>query len=171
MAFTPVGAGAGADHAAVPFGIRRFGGQDGHGRLLGQVKITYLGDGLRANQGDVAGEHQDVFVSLGLFAGAHDGVSGAPLVSLQDKLHAGVFHRGTHAFRLMTDYHVDVPGGYHLSCRGYHVRQERAAADFVENLGPFGFEPRALSRRHNDNGEGWRVGYILPGHEEIILTP
>ena len=47
--------------------------------------------------------------------------------------------------------------GHDLFRRGNHMRQDRLAADFMQNLGMFRFEPRAFARRHNRDGDARRL--------------
>jgi hypothetical protein len=159
-----------ANDASVTKWLWHFSRQHSHGGFLCKMKITQVLDGAGKEQRHITGKHQNVLVSLHLFAGALNGVSGAALICLQDKLHAHGRHHRAHGFRLMADHNVDVSGRRDLQRRGNYVRQQRPAADFVKNLGAFGFEPRAFAGRHDDNGEGLAGSHVLLRHEEIILT-
>ena len=144
--------GALAQHAAVSEGIGQFGGEQGHGGFLGRVKFAELLNGFRRDQRGVAGEHDDLVVGRERFAGHHQSVSSAALLSLQDEIHAGVGKGRAHTVSFMADDREDVRGWHDLGGRCDHVGQNWFAADFMENLGMLGFEPRSFARSHDCDG-------------------
>src|SRR5205807_4650991 len=95
--------GPGANHATVTERIGGRSGKDRHGSFLVEMEIAQMSNCLRSDQRHVARENKNILVRSHLFASAHNGVSGAALFSLQDKLDARGSNRGTHVFRLMAD--------------------------------------------------------------------
>ena len=53
-------AGRGAEDAAVAGGIRRDGGEDGHGGVLGEMQFAERRERFRPDERDVAGEHEQM---------------------------------------------------------------------------------------------------------------
>ena len=151
-----------ADNASVAGRVREVGGQNRHGRVILPVKVEDPGDGLGAEQGNVAGEHQHVVVPGQRLARRHDRVPGAKLFRLQHELHAGARHGFAHAFRLVPDDDENILRRQHCLGRLHHVVQQRPSADLVEDLGMSGFQPRALAGRHDGDGEA-RLGLRLAG--------
>jgi hypothetical protein len=137
--------------------VFRLGGNQGHGRVLGLVKLPELPDGLRADERGVAGEHQDVLVAGDGLSGALDGVAGAVLLFLIDEANAGGGHRRLDQLGLVADHGVDVGRGHDLAGSGNHVAQQGLAADLVQNLGPARLEAGSFAGGHDDDGQvrGW----------------
>ena len=52
--------GCGAEDAAVAGGVGGDGGEDGHGGVLAEVEVADGGDGFGADEGDVAGEDEEM---------------------------------------------------------------------------------------------------------------
>ncbi len=86
-------------------------------------------------------------------ASAHDGVTRAALLRLQDKLHAKLFYGSTHVIRLMADDHVNVTGRHDLPRCLDHMSQQWLAANLMQHFGAAGLKTRAFAGRHNDDGE------------------
>ena len=59
----------------------------------------------------------------------------------------------------MADDAEDVVGGDDGLGGGDDVEEEGAAADLVEDLGAFAFEPRAFAGGHDGDGEVWWCPY------------
>ena len=152
-----------ADDASVAGRVREVGGQNGHGRVILAVKVEDPGDGLGAEQGNVAGEHQHVVIPGQRLASRHDRVPGAELFRLHHELHAGARHGFAHAFRLVPDDDENILRRQHCLGRFHHVVQQRPSADLVQDLGMPGFQPRALARRHDGDGEA-RLGLRFSGN-------
>jgi hypothetical protein len=144
--------GALAQDASVPGGPLQHRGQQSHGGFLREVEITQLGDGFRRDLRRIAGQHDDGVISGQGLLRDHQGVSGAALLLLQDKVHAAIGHGCADEFRFVADDDVDVGGGHDLRGGGDHVRQQRLAARLVQHFGVFRFQARAFSRRHNGDG-------------------
>jgi hypothetical protein len=88
-----------------------------------------------------------------LLAGAHDGVSGAALLSLQNELDAQRLDSGAHLFRLMAHDDIDVFGRNDLLGCFDNMRQQRLACYLMKHFGALGFKPGAFSRRHDYDGK------------------
>ena len=110
--------------------------------------------------GSVAVKHNHLVVGRQGIARNHQGVAGAFLRFLLDKFHAGVSDGLAHSVGLMTDDGVDIVRRDDLGRGGNHMRQQRLAADFVEHLGMFRFQPRALARSHDGDGEPRRLRIV-----------
>ena len=163
--------GAGANHATIAKRIGRRGGKNRHGSFFAEMEIAQTSNGLRSDQRHVAGEHKNILVRSHLFASAHNGVSGAALFSLQDKLHAHGRNGSTHIFRLMADDDIDVLGGNDLLRGLDYVRQQRLAAYFMQHLGAAGLEPSAFACCHDYDGKLMVAVDFLVTHQAIILKP
>ena len=85
MASTSSPPAATADDAAVTGGVGRLGREDGHRRLMRQVKIADSGDCLGPDERHISGEHQHGVVGGERLAALHQGVSGAKLLALFDE--------------------------------------------------------------------------------------
>ena len=147
-----------ANDAAVAGGIFQLRAQDGHRSLFLTMKVAQLADGVRGDERSVAGEHDDVVVSGEGLAGAHERVTGAALRFLNHELNASTLNRLADARGLVTDNGVNVFRRDDLLGGGDYMRQQRLAADFVQDFGQFRLQPRALARGHDrDGGSGFAV--------------
>ena len=130
--------------------------------MLAKVEVADGGDGFGADEGDVAGEDEEVFGEWGAgelevgFEHLH-GVAGAALLGLEDELDSGVSDGGADAVGFVADDAEDVVGGDDGLGGGDDVEEEGAAADLVEDLGASAFEPRAFACGHDGDGEIWSV--------------
>ena len=61
--------------------------------------------------------------------------------------------------------------GNHLAGRGDDVRQQRLAADLVQNLGPLRFQPRAFARGHDHDGRASDVSIHCWHHARRLRHP
>ena len=97
-------------------GSAGIGGEDGHGgAFAGDGTSQTARDGFGPDEGDVAGEDEEIFGWRGageLEDGLEhlDGVAGAALLGLQDELDAGVLDGGADAVGFVADDAVDVVG-------------------------------------------------------------
>ena len=158
-----------AEDAAVAGGVGGDGGEDGHGGVLGEMEVADGGDGFGADEGDVAGEDEEVLGERGFVEGEEGlehlhGVAGAALFGLEDELDAGVLDCGFYAVGLVADDAEDVVGGDDLLCGGDDVEEEGAAADLVEDFGALALEPGAFSCGHDGDGEVWGVHIGIWSH-------
>src|ERR1041385_209256 len=128
------------------------------------MKVAHLGNGFRADQRHVSRKHQDVAVSGNVLTGAHDGMAGAALFGLQNKLYAHGRDRGAYAFRLMADDHVNMFSRDNLLRRLDHMRQQRLAANLMQYLGAFRLEPGAFAGSHDYDCEIARASYLFLRH-------
>src|SRR5208283_4438854 len=144
-----------ANHTAISIRIVEISAEQSHRRLLCAVKVAEFPNRLGGNQWSVSGKYDNlvIFTTRECFACHYERVSGATLLGLEHEVHAGAGNRRTHALRLMADDHEYVARGRDLCSRGDHIRQDRLAADLMQNLGMFRFESRALARRHNRDGD------------------
>ena len=60
---------------------------------------------------------------------------------------------GADALGFVTDDGEDVGGRDDARSGGDHMRQQRLAADFVQNLGKLRLKPRAFARGHDGDGD------------------
>ncbi len=162
MAVTSGASGCGAEDSAVAGGVGGDGGEDGHGGALGEVEVADGLDGFGADEGDVAGEDEEVLgkgiAGEGEVGFEHlEGVAGAALLGLEDELDSGGCYGGADAVGFVADDAVDVVGGDDGFCGGDDVEEEGAAADLVEDFGAFTFEPRAFAGGHDGDGESFGV--------------
>ena len=144
-----------AQHAAITGRVGRNGGQDGHGRVILQVRVAQPCDGLRTNERHIAGQHQQMLrcSSAGVavpVAHALQCVAGAQLLRLQDELYTSSGRRGLYLFRLVAHHHRDAVCRNDRLCRCNHVQQQRPAAHLVQHLGPRAAQAGALARSHDD---------------------
>src|SRR4029077_13580156 len=118
------------------------------------MKVAELPDGFGSNQRSVAGEHDDlvIFIARERFARHHERVPGAALSGLQHEVHARPGNRLSHALRLVADDHEDVLRGHDFLRGDYDMRQDRLAADVMQNTRMFRLESRTLARRHDRDG-------------------
>jgi hypothetical protein len=105
-----------------------------------EVGVTDGSDGLGADEGDVAGEYEEVFgdglAGKGKEGFDHlEGVAGSALLGLQDELDSGGFDDPADAVGFVADDAVDVVGGDDLSGGVDDVKEEGAASDLVEDFG------------------------------------
>ena len=126
--------------------------------MLGEVEVADGGEGFGADEGDVAGEDEEVFgkgsAGEGEVGFEHlEGVAGAALLGLQDELDAGGGDGGADAVGFVADDAVDVVGGDEGFGGGDDVEEEGSAADLVEDFGALGFEPGAFAGGHDGDGE------------------
>ena len=156
--------GIGTKDAAIAGGVVGDGGEDGHGGVLTEMDVVDGGEGLGTDEGDVAGENEQVLWRL--VAGEREpcfdhlqSVSGAALLGLQDELDAGVFDGGLYAVGLMADDAVDLVGWNESSGGGDDVEKEGAASDLVKNFGALAFEPRAFACGHDGDCESCSIHY------------
>src|ERR1041385_6335900 len=158
-----------ANHPAIPKRVGRFGGENRHGSFLAEMEVAHTRDRLRTDQWHITGKHQNVLIALHLLAGAHDGVPGAALLRLQHKLHAKRLHGLAHALRLVANDYVNIIGRDDLLRRFDYVRQQRLSANLMQHLSAPGFQARAFTRSHNQNGKVARTGYRRFSHERTYL--
>ena len=139
-------------------------------------RVAEGADGLGADEGDVAGEDDEV-LGEGL-AGEGEvgldhlqGVAGAALLGLEDELDAGVGDGGADAVALVADDAVDLVGGDDGLGGGDDVEQERAAADLVKDLGSLALEPRALAGGHDGDCKScsFHCASVLPVVSYLFL--
>ncbi len=158
-----------AQDAAVAGGVGGDGGEDGHGGVLAEMDVADGGDGFGADEGDVAGEDEEMFregrageLEVGL---EHlHGVAGAALLGLEDELDAGGGDGGSDAVGFVADDAVDVVGGDDGLGGGDDVEEEGAATDLVEDFGALALEPRAFACGHDGDGEVLCVHRCLWSH-------
>jgi hypothetical protein len=130
------------------------------------------GEGLGTDEGDVAGENEQMLRELVAEEGEPcfdhlQSVSGAALLGLQDELDAGVFDGGAHTVSLVADDAVDLIGWNESSGGGDDVEQEGPASDLVKNFGALAFEPRAFACGHDGDGELRCVHRALWSHVRL----
>ncbi len=145
------------DHAAknpsVAGGIVRLGREHGHSCMVCDVKIADARDGLRRDQRNIARQHQHMLERRQRCARFHHGVTGAALLALQHESDAGGFQRRADLVRLMPDDGEDALRGNHLRRRRHHMRQQRLAANLVQDFGKPRLQPRALAGGEDGNRE------------------
>ena len=169
MAVTSGPLGCAAEDAAVAGGVGGDGGEDGHRGLLVEVQLADGGDGLGLDEGDVAGEDEEVLGDGGAGDGEEgfdhlEGVAGAALLLLQDELDSGGGYGGLYAVGFVADDAVDPVGGDDGPGGGDDVEQKCAAADLVQDLGALALEPRALAGGHDGDCELAGVHLWLSSH-------
>ena len=152
-------AGVFPKHAAVAGGVVEVGAEQGHRGLLVEMEVEQLGDGLGRDLRSVAGENDDMVVGGECWLRDHQSVAGAALLGLQNEIDAGVGDGGADAVGLVTDDGEDIAGRNHARGGGDDVRQQRLAADFMQNFRKLRLEPRAFPGGHDgdgDVGDDWR---------------
>ena len=145
--------------AAITEGIFRLRCQQRHRRFLRKMEVPQALDDFSADERSVSGEDENVVVLGERGLADHDGVSGAPLLFLEDEAATDVGSCGANAVGLESNDGVDVRDGNDLGGGLDDPAQERFAADFVEHLGVPGFEARAFSRGHDGDGDPRRIGF------------
>jgi len=97
-----------AQDASIPAGVVQKGGEHGAGKAVFKVFTVHSLQGLRAEQRNVATEHQHILLwLLKVRLRHHHGVPGAKLLSLLGKRDSGVaFQKGNHALLLVTNHHA-----------------------------------------------------------------
>ena len=149
------------------------GGEDGHGGVLAEVDVADSGDGFGADEGDVAGEDEQMFregLAGELEVGFEhlEGVAGAALLGLQDELDAGGGDGGADAVGFVADDAEDVVGGDDGFGGGDDVEEEGLAADLVEDFGALAFEAGTFTGGHDGDGEFVGVHRGLSSHGESV---
>ena len=140
-------------HAAVAKRIGRLGGEERHRSFFAEMEVADARYRLRANQGHIAGEHQNILVALHLLARAHNGVAGAALLLLKNEIYAGECHRLLRPLSFVANDGVDPVGGNNLPGGFNHMLKQWLACNDVQNFRMLGLEPRALAGGHDGNGE------------------
>ena len=148
-----------AHDAAVAGGVGGRGGEDGHGGMLGLMELPRAARWSRA--GSAARRRRAPECSRSRrwrSARALDGVAGAELLGLLDKLDAGrrppqpsparPGGRRRHRCR---------PAATTLLAAAITWASSGLAADLVQHLGPARLQPRSLARRHDDDGQTARL--------------
>jgi hypothetical protein len=161
-----------AEDAAVAGGISRYGSEDGHGCLLGEMGVADGGDSFGADERDVAGENEEILGERGFVESEErlehlHGVAGAALFGLRDELDTGVFDGGFYAVGFVADDTEDVVGGNDLPGGSDDVEKEGAASYLVEDFGALAIEPRAFACGHDGDGEAGGVHTGIWSHEEM----
>src|SRR5215471_21750005 len=88
----------------------------------------------------------------------HQSMSRAPLLRLKNKLDARIRDGSSHRLGLMANDRENVFRGNYFFGGGNDVRQDRLAADLMQNFRMFGFQPRPFARRHyGDRGSRWMI--------------
>ena len=159
--------GGGAQDSAIAGRVGGDGGEDGHRGTLGEMDVPDCGDGFGADEGDVAGEDEEMLGERitrdGEVGFDHlEGVAGASLLFLEDEADSGFLDSGADAVGFVADDAVDVVGWNDGFGGGDNVEEECSAADLVEDFGVFAFEPRALACGHDGDGESFGV------HRDIV---
>ena len=132
------------------------------------MELADGGDGLGLDEGDVAGEDEEV-LGYGRSGEGEEGfdhlerVAGAALLFLQDELYAGGGYGGAYAVGFVADDAVDLVGGDDCAGGGDDVEEEGLAADLVEDFGALALESRAFAGGHDGDCElaGVHFGYLL----------
>src|SRR5215470_12902942 len=108
---------------------------------------------------------------LDLFARAHDGVPRALLWLLNNEMNACVLHSSADFLCLVADDDVNFFDGNNTPGAFNDVRQQRLAANLVQNFCAFGVKPCTLAGSHDDNREIAARAYGLwGGHEETMIN-
>ena len=117
------------------------------------MKVEQEGDGLGRDLGSIAGENDDVVVVLEGGLSDHEGVSGAALFGLQNKIYAGGGDGGADAVGFVADDGEDIIRRDDTSGGGDDVRKQGLAANFVEDFWQLRFQACAFAGGHDGNGD------------------
>jgi hypothetical protein len=99
------------------------------------MKLAKLSNRIGLDQGDIAGKDENAFILADRIAGAHHGMSGAVLFSLDNKIDSCMLDGRAHLLRLVPNHNVNVFGLDDLAGRSNHMRQQRLAAHLMQHFG------------------------------------
>ena len=160
------------DHPAVAAGIGQAGGEQGDGGAAGPVALEQVLQGLPAQQGHIAIEHQQFACEAGqgLQQLLH-GVAGAVLGLLQHVLQLGPGRQGGFNPLGLVAHHQQLAGGIEPLATGQHPFHQGGARQGLEHLGQVALHAGALPGSQHGNGEHRQGRDHWPGIYRPSLGP